>query len=109
MQKILIVVFSLTCLCFQCHSGHLPGYAKITVVDGNYHPHPGAIVTIKEPSNNIISSGSSDGNGIYFYEQRSPREEILEVVVESGDDIYHGAGIIQIIPGRTTELTIMLD
>ena len=104
-----MVVFSLTCLCFQCNSGHLPGYAKITVVNRNYHPYPGATVTIKEQSNNIVSSGNSDGNGIYFYEQRNPGEEILEVVVESRDDVYHGAGIIQIIPGRTMELTIMID
>ena len=108
MQKILIVVLSLTSLCFQC-GADANGHAKITVIDQDHNPVPGATVTFEEHSSNIVGSGSCDANGVYIYDQANPIEEILEVVVDSPDDLHHGAGIIRIKPDETTELTIMID
>src|SRR5687767_7908122 len=108
MKKIMIVVFSLTCLCFQC-GGTNSGYARIIILDKDNNIVTGATVTFLDHSSHIVSSGTSDLKGIYHYEQSAPIEEILEVTVDSPDDQQHAAGIIRIKPDEETELTLILD
>jgi hypothetical protein len=109
MKKLLIVVFALTCLCFQCNTCVFPGRANITVVDRNHQPVSGATITVKNQSNHVVGSGNSDSNGIYPYEESNIREEVLEIVVDSKDNLRHGAAVVGIKPGEDLELTIMLD
>lgn len=104
----MIVVFSLTTLCFQC-GGTNSGHARITILDSDHNIVSGATVTFLDHSSHIVSSGTSDENGIYLYEQATPMEEILEVTVDSPDDQLHDAGIIRIKPDEETELTLILD